>query len=202
MKLYLSLIMLASVFAFQACGGSSKTVSRVAADEQTDLSGRWNDTDAGLVAKEMIGDVMNAGWLSRHMQEFGEPPIVIVGRIRNESMEHIDTEVFTKALERDLINSGQVTFVANPNERKAIRQERSEQQQFASMETASALAAETGAQYMLIGNITSIMDQSSNGKEQAVFYDTNLELIKIENNQKVWIGNKKIKKFIARKKYN
>lgn len=201
MKLYLSLLMLASVVAFQSCG-SSKTVSRVAADEQTDLSGRWNDTDASLVAKEMISDVMNAGWLNKHMQEFGEPPVVIVGRIRNESMEHIDTEVFTKALERDLINSGQVTFVANPNERKAIRQERSEQQQYASMESASALAEETGAQYMLIGNITSIMDQSSSGKEQAVFYDTNLELIKIENNQKVWIGNKKIKKFIARKKYN
>jgi len=37
-----------------ACGGG-KQVTRLEADTVTDLSGRWNDTDARLVAEEMIG---------------------------------------------------------------------------------------------------------------------------------------------------
>lgn len=200
MRILVSLLLSAALLA--GCGGSSKTVSRVAADETTDLSGRWNDTDARLVADEMINQITSAVWLTNHTDEYGDSPIVIVGRVRNESMEHIDTEVFTKELERSLINSGKVTFVANPNERLGVRAEQESQQTNASMESAVALANETGAQYMLIGNISSIMDQSSSGKQQSVFYTANLELIHIESTRKVWIGNKKIKKLIDRKKFN
>ena len=35
------------------CGGG-RTVKRIATDEVTDLSGRWNDTDSRLVAESMI----------------------------------------------------------------------------------------------------------------------------------------------------
>lgn len=184
------------------CGGSSKTVTRVAADTQTDLSGRWNETDARLVAEEMIKDVTSKPWLQRHTDAKGKPPVLIVGRIRNESMEHIDTEVFTKDLERELINSGLVEFVAGTKESDAVRKERMDQQSNASFETAKALAQEVGADFMLIGNISSIMDQTTSGKDQSVFYTVNLELVNIETNQKVWLGNKKIKKFINRKKFS
>jgi uncharacterized protein (TIGR02722 family) len=184
------------------CGGTTKTVTRVAADTNTDLSGRWNDTDARLVAEEMMKDVLSRPWLQRHMDDKGKPPVITVGRVRNESMEHIDTEVFTKDLERELINSGSVEFVAGTKESAAVRRERMDQQSNASYETAKALAQEIGADFMLVGNISSIMDQTGSGKEQSVFYTVNLELINIETNQKVWIGNKKIKKAISRKKYS
>jgi uncharacterized protein (TIGR02722 family) len=200
--MYIRSFMLLLAVTLVGCGGSTKTVSRVAADTNTDLSGRWNDTDARLVAQEMIKDVLEKPWLTRFTESKGKPPVITVGRVRNESMEHIDTEVFTKDLERELINSGMVEFVAGVKESAAIRKERLEQQSNASWETAKALAQEVGADFMLIGNISSIMDQSGSGKEQSVFYTVNLELVNIETNQKVWIGNKKIKKAISRKKYS
>lgn len=189
-------------FLLAGCGGSTKTVSRVAADTQTDLSGRWNETDAQMVAQEMIKDVMSRPWLQKHTDEKGKQPVVVVGKVRNESMEHIDTEVFTKEIERELVNSGLVEFVANKKESAVVRDEKMSQQSNASWETAKALAQEVGADFMLLGNISSIMDQSGSGKQQSVFYTVNLELINIETNQKVWIGNKKIKKAISRKKYS
>ena len=40
----------------------ARTVTRIDADKQIDLSGRWNDTDAKLVAQEMIKDVLSRQW--------------------------------------------------------------------------------------------------------------------------------------------
>lgn len=180
--------------------GPSQQVSRVAADTQTDLSGRWNDTDARLVAEKMISDAISQPWLANYTQDHSEPPVTIVGRVRNETMEHIDTEVITKEMERAFVNSGKVQVVASQEERKQIREERQDQQSFASYESTAALAQEVGADFMLIGNISSILDESLSGKEAAIYYTINLELIDVETNRKVWIGNHEIKKLIERRK--
>ncbi|HKJ44681.1 MAG TPA: penicillin-binding protein activator LpoB [Balneolales bacterium] len=180
-------------------GCATQKVTRVSEDTTTDLSGLWNDTDARLVSMEMIKNVVSSPWLDTYRNNHkGDDPVVIVGNVRNESMEHIDTEVFTKELERELINSGEVRFVASPEEREQIRQEREDQQTYASYESMKKLARELGADYMLIGNLNSIRDESLTGKTYTMYYTTNLELIDIETNEKVWIGNKKIKKLVKR----
>ena len=177
------------------------TISRISPDSITELSGKWNDTDARLVSQEMIGDALSNRWLSNYTESVEKPPVVIVGTVRNESMEHIDTEVITKEMERAFVNSGSVTLVANATERMEIRDERLDQQSYSSLESMSAMARELGADYMLIGNISSIMDDAPDGGTTAIFYTVNLELIDIETNVKVWIGNKKIKKLIERRNY-
>ena len=177
------------------------TISRISPDSITELSGKWNDTDARLVSQEMIGDALSNRWLGNYTESAEKPPVVIVGTVRNESMEHIDTEVITKEMERAFVNSGSVTLVANATERMEIRDERLDQQSYSSLESMSAMARELGADYMLIGNISSIMDDAHDGRTTTIFYTVNLELIDIETNVKVWIGNKKIKKLIERRNY-
>lgn len=190
-----NLVLLLTLTALTACG-SSVGVQRVNTNQTTDLSGRWNDTDARLVADEMISELVNSGWLETYRSEHDKNPVVIIGNVRNESMEHIDTDVFTKDLEREMINSGRVTFVASPEERRQIRDERQDQQEYSSFDSAKRLANELGADFMMIGNISSIIDKA--GGQAAVFYTVNLELINVENNTKVWIGNEKIKKVVDR----
>ena len=58
------------------------------------------------------------------------------------------------------------------------------------------MVQESGADFMLQGSINSIVDAKSG--EQVRFYQVDLTLINIANNQKVWIGQKKIKKFIEK----
>jgi len=183
-----------------ACGPSQE-VNRISADRTTDLSGKWNDTDARLVAEEMIGNVTSSPWLERFLSKKDQRPAVIVGKIKNNSMEHIDTEVFTKELEESFVNSGNVRVVANSEERQQVRNERMEQQSYSSYESTKALAQELGADFMLIGNINSIYDEAVDQKEVAVFYKVNLELVNVETNEKVWINSKEIKKFIERKRF-
>jgi len=177
-----------------ACATPSRTVQRTSADTTTDLSGRWNDTDSRLVAEEMIGDLLNSAWLTNFSQQEGGKPVVIVGRVRNLSSEHIDTTPFIKDIERELVNSGRVTFVASAEEREAVREERMDQQTEASPETIKRLGEETGADFMLRGSITSQTDAVEG--QRAVLYQVDLELINIESNVKAWINSKKIKKVI------
>jgi uncharacterized protein (TIGR02722 family) len=192
------LLLSVCILLIAGCGGG-RTVKRIAPDEVTDLSGRWNDTDSRLVAANMISDMLARPWLIDFEQENFKKPVVIVGTIRNESTEHINVGVFIKDIERELINSGKVDFVASKSEREEIREERMDQQMYSSEETAKKLAQEIGADYFLIGSVKSEEDWFEGKK--AVAYSIDLELIDVEKNKKAWIGNKEIKKLIEQRGY-
>ena len=192
------LLLIVCILLVSGCGGG-RTVTRISTDEVTDLSGRWNDTDSRLVAEAMISDMLSRPWLIDFEQENLKKPVVIVGTVRNISTEHINVEVFIKDMERELINSGKVNFVASKTEREEIREERMDQQMYSSVETAKKLAQEVGADFFLIGSVKSVEDWFEGKK--AVLYSVDLELIDVEKNLKTWIGNKKIKKFIEQRGY-
>ena len=186
------------VFCLLLACGSSRKVYRIEPETVTDLSGRWNDTDARLVAEEMIADCLSRPWITDFAAAAGAKPVVTVGTIRNKSSEHIDTETFTSDFERELTNSGQVKFVASRGQRDEIRDERFDQEEWASPETMKRIRAETGADFILLGAIKSIVDEIEGTR--VVYYQTDLEMIDIESMEKVWIGSKKIKKEISKKK--
>jgi uncharacterized protein (TIGR02722 family) len=176
--------------------GSSPTVQRLDANTVTDLSGRWNDTDSRLVAEEMIQDSLSRPWLATAQQRKGAPPTVIVQQVRNNSSEHIHTDTFVEDLQRALINSGRVQFVANAEERQGLRQERLDQDVNAADATRKAHGQETGADFALSGTISSIVDRD--GGAAVILYQVNLKLLDLQTNQIVWNGQKKIKKAVSR----
>ena len=192
--------LLAAAVLLIGCATPSRVVHRTSPDTQTDLSGRWNDTDARIVAEEMIHDVLSRPWLQRFERGSGRRPVVIVGDVRNMSSEHIDTSPFIRSMERELINSGAVRFVAGDAIREKIRQERMEQQVHADEATAARLGAETGADFMLQGSIVSMTDAVDGVR--AVTYIVNLDLIDIETTEIVWIGNTEIKKIIEQQRFS
>jgi penicillin-binding protein activator len=187
----LVIILVAALFS-----GCATSVRRVRAGKTTDLSGRWNDTDSGKVAKTMVRSLLGGNWILKYRISEGNRPVIIIGEIENRTSEHIDTDIFIKNIERELIESGRVKFVANPNERTGIREERQDQQENASRRTRAELRKETGADVMLIGSVKSQIDQD--GKDQVRYYQVDLELIEIESNEKIWLDTHSIKKLVER----
>ena len=94
-------------------------------------------------------------------------------------------------LERAFVNSGRVDVVASKNERGDIREERADMDLNATEATRKAMGKETGADYMLIGSINTIVDAASS--EQVRFYQVDLTLVSLADNRKVWVGQKEIK---------
>jgi len=190
------LALVALCAALVGCGG--KSVSRISTDSVTDLSGHWNDTDSRLVADEMIEDCLTSPWKNTWRAR-GEKPSVIVGSMRNKSSEHIAVGTFIGDIERAYVNSGEVNVVASAEEREQVRDEREDQQQFSSEDSAKKWGREQGADFMLTGVINTIADQEDG--ETVMFYQVDMTLIDLETNSKSWLGQKKIKKYIGRGKY-
>ena len=151
------------------------------------------------MAESLIADCVNAPAITNYIRKNNALPVVIVGNFRNDSDEHIDTSILSKKFEVALINSGKVDFVASSSERGEIRQEREEQQAWASEETAKRLANETGADFMLIGSVKTMVEHVNNVSTRT--YWVYAELIDIESNRKLWLGeNSEIKKVITKSK--
>jgi hypothetical protein len=187
-------ILLASIL----MAGCSTKVNRIEPDKVVDLSGAWNDTDSRLVSEEMIADMLERPWVGDFRAETGKRPAVIVGTVRNLSHEHINLNTFVADMERSMVNSGRVDFVASSFEREEIRDERKDQDLHAREETRKAMGQELGADFMLQGQINTIIDHAS--KDQVRYYQVDLTLISLADNRKVWLGQKKIKKFVQRSK--
>lgn len=177
-----------------------KVVTRMETDEVTDLSGRWNDTDSRMVSETMVKDCLNHPWISEHIREASANPVIIVGIIRNKSSEHIPVTTFVSDIERAYINSGLVDVVASATERGELREEKSDQSRYADEETVKEFGRELGADYMLNGYISTIIDQEK--KTKVIYYQVDLTLTNIETNRKVWIGQEKIKKLVERKRFS
>ncbi len=175
----------------------NRKVSRVDVDEQIDLSGKWNDTDARLTAEKMTKQMTSEQWLADFLQaNGGNKPVMIVGFVKNNTHEHIESEPFIKDIERELILQQKVRIVQGGEKREQIRLERADQQENSSVSTMKKFGLEIGADFMLQGSINSIVDQIN--KKRVVLFQVNLELTNIQTNEIVWIGQEKIKKFIKR----
>lgn len=181
-------------------GCQTVSTQRVDSGEVTDVGSKWNDTDSKLVADEMIQDVLGRPWLRKFQRKHDDNnPNVIIGKVKNRSHEHINVKTFVRNLERALLNSGEVEFVADKKEREQIRDERFDQASNASEDTAKFDGEEIGADFMLTGELNSIVNKD--GGKSVKFYQVNLTLIDLEKNKKVWIGEKKIKKLLKQSRF-
>jgi len=180
-----------------ACGGGNRKVARVSTDTQTDLSGNWNDTDAKLTSEKLISDCFSSAWVSDFQGEQKRKPAIRVHGIVNKTDEHIDAQVFVKNIERAMVNSGKVKVVAQGgNEMGSVNAE----EDFGasgrvSDQSAASIGQQTGADFVLVGRMASIVDRVEG--EKAKFYKITFELISANTAEKVWIGDHEIKKVIT-----
>jgi len=200
MKTQTIIICLFFLFIIVGCHSNLK-ISHENPMDDSYISGRWNDSDARKVAQEMIDDCLDRAWLYNFIKKnSGNNPSVIVGQIKNQTSEHINVNTFIGNIQRALINSGKVNFVASQFERKEVREERKDQARNASENTQKGPGEEIGADFMLKGIISSIRDQS--GGTSLMYYQVNLKLISMANNQIVWVGEKKIRRKIQRSSWS
>lgn len=85
-------------------------------------------------------------------------------------------------------------LVQGGKKREELRAERADQQTNSSVSTMKKFGLENGADYMLQGSINSIVDALN--RKKVVYYQVNLELTNLQTSEVVWIGEKKIAKYV------
>lgn len=191
-KIFTCTLILSTILITMSC---SRTVTRVDPSEQIDISGRWNNTDSRLTAEELTDNVLKEAWLSNFLQsKGGQKPVVICGFVDNKSHEHIEAETFIKDLEQAFVKTQKVRLVQAGKKREELRAERADQQTNSTVSSMKKFGLEAGADYIMQGSINSIVD--AHKKKKVVYYQVNLELTDMQTNEVVWIGDKKIAKYV------
>jgi len=184
------------------CGGGAYgnwNVNRTDPEKTADVDYRWQDDDAREAYRGLIADCLARPWVENHRAEKGgQRPVVFVGTVRNETADYVDTKLVTKRFEEELINSGRVRVVADRDQRGEIRDERQQGQAWNRPDTVKKQAMEQGADYIMLGRVAEVKQESNDRRTIVQYYQINLELIDIESNEKVWIGSKEIKKVARR----
>jgi uncharacterized protein (TIGR02722 family) len=192
----------AMLTAMGACmGGRSDgnwNVGRADPDADINLTYRFNENDARIIYEGMVEDALSKPWLDEWISQKGARPTVYVGRIRNDTEEYIDAELFTKRIEEELINSGRVRVVADQGQRAELREERIGQQEFSRPETIKKVANEIGADIALVGKIAQVFQQTNDRRTVSNYFQVSLELIDVETNEKLWIETEPVRKMATR----
>jgi len=179
-------IVLGVLILLSSCGTTN--VKRIESGTQSDLSGYWNAVDVKIVCEALINDCLSSARVNQEIKARGnKKPVVIVGRFKNASDEHIDTEIITSIMENVIFNSGKLDFVASGDTRNAIRAERQDQLSGnTSDETIAGIGKETGADFMMTGSVRTIVDREGNRSIRTYFVTA--ELTNMTTNARLWIG--------------
>src|SRR5438105_698100 len=107
------------------CHQPNEHVERVHPETVVDVDYRFNDTDARQVWQGMVNDANFRGWIDRWMGAHnGQRPVIIVGSMKNNTQDYINTKLFTRNFEREMLNGGRVRIVSARDDRGELRDER------------------------------------------------------------------------------
>jgi len=157
--------------------------------ETVDVS--FGSTDLQTIAGEMT-DSMISSPLLVDITAKGRP-IVFVDRIKNKTTEHIDTESVTDTISTKLLQSGKFRFVDMTTVNQ-VKEQLGFQNDSDLVDPSKAIAfgQQVGAEYMLYGNLSSIV--KTNKKTKDVYYKMTMRLLDLKTGLVEWADETEIRK--------
>ncbi|WP_413110377.1 penicillin-binding protein activator LpoB [Thaumasiovibrio sp. DFM-14] len=172
-------------------GGCAQKVSYGDAQATETTTVGFGSTDLQKMAVEMTDSMLSSGSVAAITRD--QRPIVFVERVKNKTSEHIDTESITDTISTRLLNSGQFRFV-DMGRIEAVRDQLNFQNddELVNPSTAIQFGKMVGAQYMLYGNLSSIVKTA--GKDTDVYYKMTMRLMDLETGLIEWADETEIRK--------
>ncbi|WP_119977742.1 penicillin-binding protein activator LpoB [Shewanella algidipiscicola] len=120
-------------------------------------------------------------------------PIIFVDKIKNKTSEHIDTESVTDSISNKLLRSGKFRFI-DMTKVDSVRKQLDYQNNSGMVDPSTAInfGRQIGAQFMLYGNLSSIVKQD--GSTTDVYYKMTMRLMDLETGLIEWSDEKEIRK--------
>lgn len=190
-KTQTGLMVLAFITTGSFLSGCSTEVSYGDAKETETVTVEYGSTDLQSLASKMARSLADSPAVKE--ASANGRPVLFVDSIRNKSSEHIDTEALTDSMRTQLLRSGKFRFV-DMSKVQSVKEQLEYQQQSGMVNPAAMvrLGKQTGAQYMLYGNLASIV--KDNGKVKDVFYQLTMNLMELESGELIWADQQEIRK--------
>ena len=186
MKTSWKLVLAAALLALLA-SGCRTTVEYGDPTSSKPMSTDFGSSDLQQIAATMVDSMLADEVLQDISAE--DPPLLIVDKVKNKTMQHIDTESVTDSIRTKLIRSRKFSFQDRTTE-AALNEELAYQQ------GAASAPVEAGQQdaprYMLTANLTEI--EQNQGRVKDVYYKFTMNLRDLKSGRLIWADEKEIRK--------
>ncbi|MCL1123285.1 penicillin-binding protein activator LpoB [Shewanella surugensis] len=188
MKNFKSIFIIAALIALAGC--QSKVQYGDATEVET-VNANFGSTDLQAITTKMVNSMLTFPPIIAITAN--ERPIIFVDRIKNKTSEHIDTESVTDSISNQLLRSGKFRFI-DMTKVDAVRKQLDYQNNSGMVDPSTAInfGRQIGAQYMLYGNLSSIVKQAGSTKD--VYYKMTMRLMDLQTGLIEWSDEKEIRK--------
>ncbi|QDE32481.1 penicillin-binding protein activator LpoB [Shewanella polaris] len=182
------IFVLAAVMGLSAC--QSKVEYGDASEVET-VNENFGSTDLQNIAAKMVDSMLTFPPVIVMTQT--NRPIIFVDKIKNKTSEHIDTESVTDTISNKLLRSGKFRFI-DMTKVDTVRKQLDYQNNAGMVDPSTAIkfGRQIGAQYMLYGNLSSIVKQDGSTKD--VYYKMTMRLMDLDTGLIEWSDEKEIRK--------
>jgi uncharacterized protein (TIGR02722 family) len=162
--------------------------------ETTDIN--FGSTDLQKIADQMTASLIQSPVVGT--MTANKRPIVFVDTVKNKTSEHIDTESLTDSISTQLLRSGKFRFV-DMTKVTAVREQLNYQNEgdLVNPNKAVQFGKQVGAEYMLYGNLASIV--KTNSDKSDVYYKFTMRLMDLESGLVEWADETEIRKTSSKK---
>ncbi|MCK5880233.1 MAG: penicillin-binding protein activator LpoB [Sinobacterium sp.] len=183
--------LLSSILVLSACTSTKYGDAQATETVNTD----FGSTDLQGIATKMVDDLLIFPPVVQMTAE--RRPVMFVDTIKNKTTEHIDTESITDSIQSKLLQSGKFRFV-DMTAVKQVQDQLNYQQNSGMVNNQQAVAVgkQVGAEFMLYGNLSSIVKKDGSTKD--VYYKFTLKMTNLETGILEWSGEKEIRKTKSR----
>lgn len=186
-----SSIFVASVLAVTVAGCAGNKVKYGDAKSVETTTTDFGSTDLQQMAEKMVDSLLTFPPIVEYTAK--KRPVMFVDTIKNKTTEHIDTESITDTVSSRLLRSGKFRFV-DMTKVAAVKEQLEYQTESGMVNPAAAtqMGKQIGAEFMLYGNLSSIVKKSSDTKD--VYYKFTMKLMNLETGILEWSDEKEIRK--------
>ena len=195
--------LLAALLAALTTVGCSSTRYGDPNEEET-LNVDWGSTDLQTFSQRMADSLLDApgmSFLLNAAKGDDQRIIAVMGRIGNETHEHINTEDLVRHIQTALVESGKFRFVAAGQGQGEIDQQiRFQQSGKVDPALAKEYGKQLGAEVVIYGTLSDIRKttgrsvESLGTKETDVYYSFVLDCVNVETAEIVWSNKEEIRK--------
>jgi uncharacterized protein (TIGR02722 family) len=158
----------------------------------------WEAGDLHQIAEKMVDSMLSTPTVVQATTQ--RAPVVSVGKAKNKTMQHIDTESLTDTIRTRLMRSGKFQFVDRTTDDEVAEELKFQQESgLVDPQKAVTVGQQSGAEYLLTANLSEIAN--TDGRTRDVFYKFTMNLKNLRTGLLEWSEEKELRKISTRRRF-
>jgi penicillin-binding protein activator len=195
MKNGMKVLVAAAAIGALSLSGCASTMQYGDAGSAKPISTEFGSSDLQQIAESMVDSMLTFPPMVELTSS--RRPVVSVDRVKNKTMQHIDTESITDSIRTKLIRSGKFRFIDRTTDTQAVEELQTQQDSgLVDQKNAVKFGQQFGAEFLLTANFSEINQKVGNTTD--VYYKFTMSLKNLKTGILEWSDEKEIRKVFKR----